>query len=403
MNLLTEHPPLHPSRNPERLAAALERLKTGDWTRLEGAPETEAALRDFHGGGDIWYVASGTAALEAILLGHNIGPGDEVITTPYTWGATVAAILAIGAIPVFADISAERPLIDPDSVAGRITSRTKAILAVHLFGYPCDMAALRALADEHGLFLFEDGSQAHGARLNGERVGRFGHAAAFSCMALKPLGGTEGGYCIFEDPEAAERAYLYGKHPRGLAPDRAEALHDAGLLDSLQLGWRPCAIGAELVRAGLSTLDEENEGRRRNADHLRHLLKDLPGLSLDHPLPGSEPVHHLMSFRIDPEVLALSPADCVQVLGKTGLGAFHYIPTPIHQLRRMRWREYDGPPVFWHRQLETHGIEYVDGSCPQAEARASSSFEIAWNWTVEHPIAMEQILNCLQTLPTPSD
>lgn len=231
--------PIHPSREPSRLQPAIERLQNSEWTRLEGAPETEQALRDFHGGGEIWYLSSGTAALEAIMLGHGIGPGDEVITTPYTWGATVAAILAIGAVPVFADIQPNSPLLDPLDVARRMGPKTKAIMAVHLFGSPCEMKQLRAIADEYKIFLFEDGSQAHGATVDGTRVGRLGHAGAFSCMGLKPLAGTEGGYAVFEDSKAAEQAYLYGKHPRGLSPELAKRLSEEGLLDSLQLGWRP--------------------------------------------------------------------------------------------------------------------------------------------------------------------
>ncbi|NEP79013.1 MAG: hypothetical protein F6K39_13085 [Okeania sp. SIO3B3] len=334
------------------------------------------------------------------MLGHGIGPGDEVITTPYTWGATVAAILAIGAVPVFADIQADCPVIDPESVASRITPRTKAILAVHLFGYPADMPALRQIANEHGLYLFEDGSQAHGARLKGELVGRFGHASAFSCMALKPLGGTEGGYCIFEDKEAAERAYLHGKHPRGLAPDRAESLTDEGLLDSLQLGWRPCAIGAELVRTGLPTLDAENADRRENARHLRSLLEDIPGIHIDAEPEGSEPIYHLMSIRYDREIIPLSPAECLEKLASTGLGAFHYVPTPIHRLRRMNWHNYDGPDIFWHRQLRDSGIHYNETRCPTAERRSQSSFEMGWNWTETNPHAMEQIVSALRALTT---
>lgn len=395
---MTFQPPSHPAREASRLEDAIARLRESEWTRLEGAPETEAALKDFHGGGEVWYLSSGTAALEAILLGHGIGPGDEVITTPYTWGATVASILAIGAVPVFADINTSNPLIDPESATSRITERTKAILAVHLFGFPCDMQRLRQVAEAHGIYLLEDGSQAHGATISGARVGRFGHASAFSCMGLKPLAGTEGGYAIFEDPVAAERAYLHGKHPRGLIPERARALSEEGLLDSLQLGWRPCAIGAELVRSGLPFLDTENEGRRRNARCLREQIEQIPGLSLDQEIPETDPVYHLISIRIDPQQISLSPEECVERLAPTGLQAFHYIPTPIHRLRRMQWENYDGPPVFWHRQLQEASIHYADTACPNAELRTERSFELAWNWTKWNPDAMLQIADCLRAL-----
>ena len=252
--MITERMPAFPARRPEVLAAAMDALQRGEWARLEGVPETEAALRRYHGGGHVWFVSSGTAALEAILLGHGIGPGDEVITTPYTWGATVSSILAVGAIPVFADVDRQTGLIDPDTVEPCITPRTRAILAVHLFGHPCDAVRLREIADRHGLLFLEDGSQAHGATLHGRTVGRFGHASAFSCMGLKLLAGTEGGYCVFEDGEAEAHAWLYGRHPRGMEASRRDRLAADGLLDALQLGWRPCAVSAALA-AGVRTAD----------------------------------------------------------------------------------------------------------------------------------------------------
>ncbi len=393
---LIERPPLYPRRHEDRISGALQRLQTGEWTRLEGAPDTEAALQAYHGGGEIWYVASGTAAIQSLLLGHGIGPGDEVITTAYTWGATVSAVLSVGAIPVFADILPDVPLLDPESVRENITPNTKAILAVHLFGFPCDMRSLRGVADEAGLFLFEDGSQSHGATLNGKRVGRFGHGAAFSCMALKPLAGTEGGYAVFEDSTAAERAYLHGKHPRGLNPDRLAQWEDSRYLDALQLAMRPCAIGAELVKAGLASLDEENAARRENARYLRGLLADLPGVDLDPEPDSSAPVYHLLSIRLDPDRIA--PEEALIRLQDTGLGAFLYIPTPLHQLPRMNWAAYDGPPVFWHAYLRESGIDYQAQSLPNTEARSRETFQLGWNWIEPNPVAMQQIRNVLGLL-----
>lgn len=395
MSIVAEKPPRYPVRRPEVLAAAHAVLEAGDWARLEGAPETEAALREFHGGGEVWWVASGTAALEAILLGHEIGPGDEVITVPYTWGATVAAILAVGAVPVFADVHPDTGLIDPESVPARIGPKTKAILAVHLFGRPCDAVRLRSLADGAGILLFEDGSQAHGARLQGRRVGRFGHAAAFSCMGLKPLAGTEGGYALFEDPAAAERAYLHGKHPRGLPPAQARALAAEGLLDALQLGWRPCAVGAALARAALPYLDGENAARRSNAEHLRSLLREVPWISMPDEPPGTESVHHLLSLVYKEEVAGVSREDYLQRLRLLGLDPFVYIPVPLHKLRRMDWRDPGVPRTFWHRQLREAGIDYAAQSLPGAEWRTVHSFEMAWNWTDPNPRAMEQIAQAL--------
>ena len=395
--LITRSAPRYPVRRPEVIAAALRQLEQGDWARLEGTPELERALESFHGPSltgaapIAWFVTSGTAALEAIMLGHGIGPGDEVITTPYTWAATVSSILAIGAIPVFADIHRDSGLLDPATVAACITKRTKAIMAVHLFGHPADCASLRRIADDHGLFLFEDGSQAHGARCDGHLVGSWGDAAAFSCMGYKPLAGTEGGYALFRDPARAEAAYLYGKHPRGLDPQRAKALGEAGLLDALQLGWRPCAVSAALIEAALPHLHEENAARRRNAALLRQELADCPALRLAQEAPGAEGVYHLLSLVVDPEYCGHDPATVVERFNALGGQAFIYIPTPIHRLARINPHDYQGPRCFWHDQLLRAGVDYRQTSCPQAEWRSAHSCEMGWNYTVDDPEAMAQI------------
>ena len=148
--------PQWPPRQPATIQAVTEHLLHGDWVRLEGAPELERDLAAFHAD-DLqgrppipWFIASGTAALMALLLGHGIGPGDEVITTPLTWAAPTSAILAVGATPVFADVDDESGLIDPQTIPALMSERTKAILVVHLFGSVCDMQSLRSIADHHG-------------------------------------------------------------------------------------------------------------------------------------------------------------------------------------------------------------------------------------------------------------
>lgn len=388
--LFTASPPAYPNRAEAVLAPAMDRLRSGAWVRLEGTPELEADLQTFHGGGTVWFLASGTAALEALLLGHEIGPGDEVVTTPYTWGATVAAILAVGAIPRFADVDAQTGLLTPATVAAALTPQTKAILAVHLYGHPCDAAGLRALADARGILLFEDGSQAHGARWQGQRVGRFGHGSAFSCMGLKLLGGLEGGYAIFEQPDAAERAFLYGRHPRGLAAEAVTRLGAAGLLDALQLGWRPCPVSADLVQAHLPLLDGENAGRRSNAAHLRRHLESIPGVTLPAELPGAEGCYHLLSLLHDPAVTGHDLDTFAARLRETGLECFRYLPLPIHRLARLNPVDYHGPRVLWHDQLRRAGINYRHTRCPGADWRCAHSIEFAFNWTVEDEPAMAQ-------------
>ena len=375
--------PQYPECTPEIIEAVTRQLQSGQWTRLEGAPELERQWESYLGSGHAWFIASGTAALEAVFLGHGIQAGDEIVTTAYTWGASVSAILAVGAIPVFADIDFWTGQIDPASVRAAITPRTKAILAVHLFGTPSPATELRRIAREHGLPLFEDASQAHGATLNRRKVGTIGEASAFSCMGLKPLGATEGGFAVFKSPQARERAYLYGRHPRGIDPGRVTALAEAGLLDTLQLGWRPCALSAAILSVRLPHLDEENRGRRNNARWLREELDGLPDFILPDEPPDCDPVYHLLSFIVDPDRSRFRTAEVLSRLREAGLPVFPYIPVPVHRMKRLRTRDYEGPPVMWHAAIEKSAVDYASLRLPETEKRSKASIEMAWNFIRE--------------------
>lgn len=392
-------PPPYPVRRQETIDAITKLCADEAWTRLEGAPELEADLAAFHHNDPQgrpplpWFISSGTAALEAIMLGHGIGPGDQVLTTPYTWGATVSAILAIGAIPRFADIDLHSGLLTAETIAAALTPQCKAVLVVHLFGQSCDMAGIREVCNAHQVLLFEDASQAHGARWQGQRVGDWGDAAAFSCMGLKPLAGSEGGYAIFRDRQAAETAWLYGKHPRGLDNETAQRLGEQGLLDALQLGWRNCTFSATLLRHALPYLDQENAARRANIAHLRQYLGDCPWVSIAPEPDDAHHVYHLLSLLWQGD--HWSRETFHQRLLQRGVENFLYIPTPIHRLKRMQTNGYEGPPVFWHDTLKRAGIDYSQESYPAAEQRCRSSVEMGFNWTRENAAAMADLAACI--------
>ena len=163
-----------PSIDNEELEAIVNVLTSGQLTQGSTVAEFESAFASYCGASYGVATSSGTTALFAALLAHGIGPGDEVITAPFTFIATANAILLAGAKPVFADIEEDSLNINPDLVKRRITPNTKAILPVHLFGNPCDMVSICALADEHGLVVIEDACQAHGAMYAGQMVGTFG-------------------------------------------------------------------------------------------------------------------------------------------------------------------------------------------------------------------------------------
>src|SRR5437016_1060546 len=156
-------------------------------------------------------VSSGTAALHLALLAHGIGPGDEVITTAFSFAATANVILLVGATPVFVDIEPDTYTLDPALVEAAITPHTKAIMPVHLYGNPCDMKQLEVFARDYGLVIIEDACQAHAAAIDGKPVGSFG-TGCFSFYATKNMTTGEGGMVTTNDPEIAERVRLLRSH-----------------------------------------------------------------------------------------------------------------------------------------------------------------------------------------------
>jgi dTDP-4-amino-4,6-dideoxygalactose transaminase len=208
-------------------------------------------------------VSSGTAALSLMLRAHGIGPGDEVIVPGHTFIASALAVAHVGATPVLCDVDEGTALIDPEAARAAVGPRTAAVLAVHLYGQTCDIAALEAFAKPHGLLVLEDAAQAHGARYRGRRAGSLGAAAAFSFYPTKNLGalGDGGAVCTSDDIVAARIRRL-----RNLG-QRAKGEH-------VELGYneRLDGLQAALLRVKLPYLDEWNEARRAHAARYRALL-----------------------------------------------------------------------------------------------------------------------------------
>jgi dTDP-4-amino-4,6-dideoxygalactose transaminase len=280
-------------------------------------PETEALEQEFAaycGVAHAVAVNSGTAALQLALLALGIGAGDEVITVSHTFIATVEAITATTATPVLVDIDPATYLIDPDAVEAAITPRTRAIVPVHLYGLPCDMPRLRAIAAKHGLAVIEDACQAHGARIGGRRAGSFGDAACFSFYPAKNLGTIgEGGMLVTNDAALAARARRLRSHG-----ESARYVHD-------EPGWnlRLSEILAAAVRVQLPHLDDWNERRREAAGAYADALQRLP-LRLPAEPSGREHVYHLYVVQTDER-------DAVRAaLQSRGIGTGVHYPVPVH-------------------------------------------------------------------------
>jgi perosamine synthetase len=258
-------------------------------------------------------VSSGTAALHLALLAHDIGPGDEVITSAFSFAATANAVLLAGATPVFVDIEHDTFTIDPALVEAALTPRTKAIMPVHLYGHPCEMQRLGSLAAVHGLVIIEDACQAHAAAIDGKPVGSFG-TGCFSFYATKNMTTGEGGMVTTDDPGVAERVRLLRSHGQ-----QERYLHT-----TLGYNLRMTEIQGALGLVQLERLEQFTEQRIANAAFLTERL----GGSVHTPMsrPGYRHVYHQYTIRV-PE----HREEWAMRLRSRGIGTAVHYPLAIHQ------------------------------------------------------------------------
>jgi dTDP-4-amino-4,6-dideoxygalactose transaminase len=257
--------------------------------------------------------SSGTTALHTALLAHNIGPGDEVITTPFTFIASANSILFTGAQPVFVDIDPRTFNLDVEKVEAAITLRTKAILPVHLFGLPADMPALMLIAAKHNLIIVEDACQSHGAAIDGKRAGSFG-TGTFSLYPTKNMTSAEGGMITTDDDTVAEKARVIRQH--GM---RRRYYHD-----EIGFNFRMTDVHAAIGLAQLKKLPKFNAARQANAQYLSANLK---GVSVPYVPKGYEHVYHQYTLRV-PD----GKRDALRTyLQENGIGSEVYYPVPVHQ------------------------------------------------------------------------
>lgn len=262
-------------------------------------------------------VNSGTSALHLALLACDIGPDDEVITTPHTWISTAWAISYAGARPKFVDIDPHTYNIDPQQAARAVTPRTRALLPVHLYGRPADMTPLVQLAEDAGLALIEDAAQAHGARYQARRVGTFGRAGCFSFYPGKNLGACgEGGAVATNDGDLARRIRRLRDHAQARRHDHVEIGYNMRME-----GMQGAALSVKLPH-----LDAWNAARGLRAARYNELLADAPGLVLPPAAPPGACAWHLY-------VVLLPPGTRHQVqesLSRRGVATGVHYPTPIH-------------------------------------------------------------------------
>jgi dTDP-4-amino-4,6-dideoxygalactose transaminase len=282
---LNEALPTWPHFGPaERAAvdAALVSGKVNYWTGDESR-HFESEYADYLGVSHAIALANGSVALELVLRMWNIGAGDEVIATPRSFIASASCAVLVGAKPVFADVDRNSGNITAETIARVITPNTRAIIPVHLAGWPCDMEAIMSLAEEHGLRVLEDCAQAHGARVNGKAVGALAHAGAFSFCQDKIIStGGEGGLVATCDDALWQSAWSFKDHGKSWNAIH-EREHGPGFRwvhDSFGTNWRLTELQAAIGRIQLAQLDQSVQKRRRNADILAQRLGALAALRI---------------------------------------------------------------------------------------------------------------------------
>ncbi|MGQ9730026.1 MAG: DegT/DnrJ/EryC1/StrS family aminotransferase [Candidatus Zipacnadales bacterium] len=323
--LRTEPFPPWPYFSEETIQAAMEPLREGKpnyWTGPRGL-EFQRKFADFCGVKHGIAVNSGTSALHVACGALGLGPGDEVITPSYTFIASAMCVIQQNAVPVFADIDPQTHTISPDDIRAKITPQTKAIIAVHLYGHPCDMDAIMQIAEEHGLWVIEDCAQAHGAEYKGRGVGSIGHINAFSfCQDKIFTTGGEGGMVTTNDDNLARNACAFKDHGFW-EEERRDLLHRESLYlyihHQLGFNYRMTEMQSAIGLKELEKLTTWHLPRRaRNAEAITEQLEGVPGLRLPIVRPGCKHAWYKYPIILDLDVLSCDRDQFVKAVRAEG-------------------------------------------------------------------------------------
>lgn len=340
-------PFFRPSIDEDDIAAVVETLRGGWLTSGPNVKAFEEELAAYTGAQYVNVVSSATAAMHLALAAWDIGPGDEVITTPYTFASTVTVAIHLGATPVLVDVREADANIDPDRIDEAVTSRTKVILPVHFAGEPCDMDAILAIARRHGLKVLEDAAHALGTEYRGRRVGTIGDATAFSFYATKTITTGEGGALATGDAALSERVRTLTLH--GMSRDGWDRYEAGGTwrYDIKEFGFKDnlTDLAAALGRSQLRKADRMRAGRTRVAMRYMQNLKGDERLILPGYDPANTHAWHLFVVRVH-ESSSVRRDEVIRRLAERGIGtSVHFIPIHFHTAfkRLGRWREGDFP------------------------------------------------------------
>ena len=321
-------------------------LKSDFLTTGPKIAEFEQTVADYVGAKYAVAISNGTSALHAACFAAGIGPGDEVITTPLTFAASANCVLYCGGTPVFADVDPKTYNIDSEDIRRKITDRTKAIIAVHLAGQPCDMDAIHSLAREYGLIVIEDGAHALGSVYKGKRVGSISDMTTFSFHPVKPITTGEGGMIVTDNEDFYKKMFLFRSH--GITRDDSMMTRNDGpwFYQQFDLGYNyritdiQCALGCSQMKK----LDRFLARRKEIVARYNEAFADCDNIITPYQLSDTESGWHLY-------IVQVKNCDRRQVfenMREKGIGVnVHYIP------------------VYMHPYYQEHGYENVH--CTNAE------------------------------------
>ena len=328
------------------IQAVVDVLKSDFLTTGPKIAEFEQTVADYVGAKYAVAISNGTSALHAACFAAGIGPGDEVITTPLTFAASANCVLYCGGTPVFADVDPKTYNIDPEDIRRKITDRTKAIIAVHLAGQPCDMDAIHSIAHEYGLIVIEDGAQALGSVYKGKKVGSLSDMTTFSFHPVKPITTGEGGMIVTDNEEFYKKMALFRSH--GITRDDSMMTRNDGpwFYQQFDLGYNyritdiQCALGCSQMKK----LDRFLARRKEIVARYNEAFADCDNIITPYQLSDTESGWHLYIV----QVKNCDRRQVFEAMREKGIGVnVHYIP------------------VYMHPYYQEHGYENVH--CANAE------------------------------------
>jgi perosamine synthetase len=327
-------PVARPAIGQDEISAVTAVLESGMLAAGERVAEFEKKFADYCGTTHAVAMNNGTAALHAALLAADIGAGDEVIVPSFTFFATASAVSMTGAKPIFVDVNERSFCIDPVQVEHHITSHTKAVIGVHLFGQPFDIPGIQQVCESHNLTLIEDAAQAQGAMYNGEKAGAMGDLGCFSFYATKNMTTGEGGMVTTSDKALNERLRLIINHGQS-----EKYLHTR-----IGYNYRLTDVAAAIGVVQLKKLEKFNIRRRKNAEYYDTHIS-VKGLVTPNVAQGMHHVYHQYVIRLTEE-FPLKRAEFIEYLKVKGIGTAVHYPIPIHhQPVYARANEPDSCPV----------------------------------------------------------